>query len=155
MKMDFQVRAISAEETRSIRHVVLWPHKPNVESCVIDLDTDDHTHHLGAFDDQGKLVGVCSLFRQNSERFPEAITSDIHAVRLRVMGVLDEVRGQGAGAAIVHYACRWVATQGAEVLWCDAREVAIGFYRRMGFEFVSNFYQIEDIGPHRMMARKV
>ena len=155
MKTDFHVRAISAEETRSVRHVVLWPHKPNVESCVIDVDTDDHAHHVGAFDDQGKLVGVCSLYRQKSERFPEVISSDIHAVRLRVMGVLDEVRGKGAGAAMVDYACRWVASQGAEVLWCDAREVAFGFYQRMGFEFVSNFYHVEDIGPHRMMARKV
>jgi len=38
------------------------------------------------------------------------------------------------------------------VLWCDAREVAFGFYARMGFVFLNDTYDIPDIGPHRTMA---
>ena len=38
------------------------------------------------------------------------------------------------------------------MLWCDAREVAFGFYERMGFVFLNDTYDIPDIGPHRTMA---
>ena len=71
------------------------------------------------------------------------------------MGTLPEVRGKGAGAAIVRYAANWSREQGAVWLWCDAREVAFPFYERMGFEFVSEGYHVPDIGPHRMMALKL
>jgi GNAT superfamily N-acetyltransferase len=71
------------------------------------------------------------------------------------MGTRSEVRGLGAGAALVEEAGRWAARQGAHWLWCDAREVALGFYARMGFDFVSETYDVPEIGPHRMMVRRL
>ena len=38
------------------------------------------------------------------------------------------------------------------VLWCDAREVAFGFYERLGFGFMNEMYELPDVGPHRTMA---
>ena len=60
-----------------------------------------------------------------------------------------------SGAAIVRYAAKWSREQGAVWLWCDAREVAFPFYERMGFKFVSEGYNVPEIGPHRMMALKL
>lgn len=154
-KPAFTARAIPAEQTRLIRHRVLWPHKESAASCTIDVDEADHACHLGAFDEQGKHVGVCSLFHQRSDRFPEAVPPSDAVYRLRVMGTLPEVRGQGAGAAIVQFAADWCREQGAQWLWCDAREVAFPFYERMGFSFVSGRYEVPAIGPHRMMALKL
>ncbi|MDA0912353.1 MAG: GNAT family N-acetyltransferase [Bacteroidetes bacterium] len=151
----FVARAISPAETRYIRHSVLWPHKESFQDCVIDIDGESHAHHVGAFDSNGFHVGVCSLFLQRSERFPEAIPVDDSVYRLRVMATIPEVRGLGAGATIVDYACAWARSKGVAWIWCDARKVAFGFYERMGFEFVSDFYEIDPIGPHRMMARKL
>lgn len=155
MKKHFQVRSIESKETQPVRHRVLWPHLPSVESCTIDEDQEAHAHHVGAFDDHGKLVGVCSLFQQNSIRFPHAFQKGISLYRLRTMGTLEEVRGHGAAALIVEYVCRWCSEQGAEYVWCDAREVAYGFYEHMGFEYISEEFTIENIGPHRMMARSL
>lgn len=151
----FNARAITAADTRSIRHRVLWPHKERPEVCTIDVDLAPHAHHVGAFDANGKHVGVCSLFQQRSERFPAALPVDDEVYRLRVMGTLLEVRGQGAGAAIIRYAADWCRGQGAVWLWCDAREVAFPFYERMGFDYVSEGYEVPEIGPHRMMALKL
>lgn len=142
-------------ETRELRHRILWPHKPSPEVCVIDVDDAEHAHHVGAFNASGDHVGICSLFHQRSERFPEALPLEDEVYRLRVMGTLPEVRGQGAGAAIVEYACEFARAFGAQWLWCDAREIAFPFYERVGFEFVSDGYTIDLIGPHRMMARKL
>ncbi len=74
------------------------------------------------------------------------------ALRLRVMGTLPEVRGQGAGAALVARATEEVVKRGKSVLWCDAREVAFGFYERLGFDFMNEMYVLPDVGPHRTMA---
>ena len=100
----FEARSIAAAETRSLRHRVLWPHKPSPDVCTIDVDEAEHAHHVGAFNAKGEHVGVCSLFHQRSDRFPEALPVDDDVYRLRVMGTLPEVRGRGAGAAIVRYA---------------------------------------------------
>jgi GNAT superfamily N-acetyltransferase len=155
MDYSFSALPITAVETQRLRHVILWPHKSAPEECTIDVDDADHAHHVGAFDAAGRHVGVCSLFDQRSERFPDAIPTQDPVYRLRVMGTLPEVRGKGAGAAIVEYACDWAREQGARWLWCDAREVAFPFYLRMGFEFCSEGYEIDPIGPHRMMRRKL
>ncbi|MGB1481234.1 MAG: GNAT family N-acetyltransferase [Flavobacteriales bacterium] len=162
-KMEVVVRRIPAVATRELRHRVLWPHKPSPDVCVIDLDEAPGAVHLGAFvasdvtwgievlEFDGRLVGACSLFDQHCDRVavPWAVGRD---VRLRVMGTLPEVRGWGAGAAIVRKAAQEVRAQGRDVLWCDAREVAFGFYERMGFGYLNDTYDIPDIGPHRTMA---
>lgn len=155
MKQKFKTSFISAEETCSVRFQVLWPHKSRAEECTIDVDHSIGARHVGAFDESGQLVGVCSLFEQRSERNPKALPSGEAVYRLRVMGTTPEVRGSGAGASIVEFACAWCREQGVDWLWCDAREVAFGFYERMGFDFVSGAYQVPEIGTHRMMARKL
>ena len=155
MIQDFNVSFISAEETRPLRYRVLWPHKQDANECVIDIDQAPGARHVGASDREGQRVGVCSLFDQRSDRFPSALPATDSVYRLRVMGTIPEVRGAGAGAAIVEFASAWCRQRDVKWLWCDAREVAFGFYQKMGFDFVSGPYQVPTIVTHRMMARRL
>ena len=59
------------------------------------------------------------------------------------------------GAALIAKAAEEVRFAGRRVLWCDAREVAFGFYERMGFGYLNEVYDIPEIGPHRTMALDV
>ncbi|MDA0729391.1 MAG: GNAT family N-acetyltransferase [Bacteroidetes bacterium] len=159
------VNRIPAEATRLLRHRVLWPHKASPEVCVIDIDHAPHAIHLGAFVPaevakpwgievpglDGKLVGACSLFDQHCQRV-EVPWKEGMDMRLRVMGTLPEVRGWGAGGALIHRAAEETLALGRQVLWCDARQVAFGFYERLGFDYLNEIYDIPDIGPHRTMA---
>jgi GNAT superfamily N-acetyltransferase len=146
-----EARVISHKATQVLRHVVLWPHKSSPAFCTIPGDED--AIHLGAFADDGEHVGVCSLFLgMRSERFPKALPGEAAVCRLRVMGTLPEVRGSGAGRALIQRAKVEAKRRGAAWLWCDAREVALGFYERMGFMYCSEFYEVPEIGRHRMMA---
>ncbi len=163
MDSAFEVHVLRPEETRELRHRVLWPHKSSAEECVIDVDEADHATHLGVFmaesmpwgvvleGREGVLVGVCSLFDQPCTRCALPWGGE-DVLRLRVMGTLPEVRGQGAGAALIARARDEVVRRGKSVLWCDAREVAFGFYERLGFGFMSEMYDLPDVGPHRTMA---
>lgn len=140
------VKVIGAELTKPLRHQVLWPHIENTEDCIIDIDHREDAIHLGAFDEEGKIVGVCSLFEMTTPKldFPKQY-------RLRAMATDPAVRGTGAGRAIVEFALETVKTAGYDVLWCDARKVALGFYERMGFERIDEWYEVRNIGPHQLM----
>ena len=142
----YTVRSIEPELTRELRHMVLWPHKPDVASCVIDIDGRADAVHLGAFDANGQLVGVCSLFEMRTPKL-----ADDCQYRLRAMATHPSVRGTGAGAAIVRYALNVARDRGYDVLWCDARKVALGFYERLGFERIDEWYEVPLIGPHQLM----
>lgn len=139
---------IAAEQTRPLRHLVLWPHLPDVASCVIDIDSREDAIHLGAFHEE-RLVGICSLFQMNTPKL-----SDARQYRLRAMATHPDVRGKGAGASIVQAALHEVQSLGMDVLWCDARKVALGFYTRMGFDRIDTWYEVRNIGPHQLMYKR-
>lgn len=141
-----QVEQISAEETKPLRHKVLWPHIELEKDCVIDIDQREDAIHLGCKDAQGNIIGVCSLFEMTTPKldFPKQY-------RLRAMATDPEVRGAGAGRRIVQHALELIESKGYDVLWCDAREVALGFYERMGFDRIDEWYQVRNIGPHQLM----
>jgi hypothetical protein len=40
-------------------------------------------------------------------------------------------------------------------VWCNARTPAVGLYERAGFAIESGEFEIEGIGPHFVMARRV
>lgn len=152
-----EVQQVKSEELQDVRYKVLWPHLNSSKEAVIDIDKSEGAIHLAAYQcDQ--VVGVASLFPQACERYPE-IFPDIVAFRLRAMGVLQEVQGQGVGAEIISYAFNLLdQTTPAQVLWCDAREVAWGFYSRCGFQFardsegnMCDAYKIPNVGVHKMM----
>ncbi len=48
-----------------------------------------------------------------------------------------------------------VADAGGTELWCNARMAAVGFYRRAGFEVVSEEFDVPGIGAHVVMTRPV
>jgi predicted GNAT family N-acyltransferase len=50
---------------------------------------------------------------------------------------------------------RRVAALGGDLVWCDSRLEAVGFYERMGFTVVTEEFDRPGIGPHRGMLREV
>lgn len=109
---------------------------------------DDHvdTIHLGSFDGD-RLVGIASLYREAREGGPAG------GRRLRGMATDTDVRGTGIGRALLAACVEHVATVGGDELWCNARTVAVDFYRAGGFEVVGEEFDIPGIGPHVVMAR--
>ena len=78
------------------------------------------------------------------------------AMQVRQMGVLESWRGQGLGAlALQHLLRESVHTWGATTGWLQAREAAIEFYARMGWEAFDAPYDIEGVGLHRSMRRSL
>jgi predicted GNAT family N-acyltransferase len=140
------IRQVSAEEVRSLRHRVLRPGQGFEETAYPGDDLPD-TVHLGAFDDDGRLVGIASLYRERRGEGP--------GWRLRGMATDAGVRGTGHGAALLSACMDHVARSGGGELWCNARMAAVGFYRRAGFEVVGEEFDVPHIGAHVVMVRAV
>lgn len=145
---DDLIRQVTAEEVRPLRHRVLRPAQSFGETAYPGDDLPD-TVHVGAFDDDGRLVGIASLYREARAGGPAG------GWRLRGMATDPDVRGAGFGAAVLGECVDHVVAAGGDELWCNARLVAVGFYERAGFAVVSDEFDVPGIGPHVVMARPV
>ena len=62
-----------------------------------------------------------------------------------------KVRGQNFGKKVIDFALEELKKRNVEILWCDARNVALGFYEKMGFTIIGDYYDVPEIGPHKLM----
>jgi predicted GNAT family N-acyltransferase len=114
----------------------------------LEIDGDDAPYalHLAARLDGGEIVGVVRFHPRDCPwRAAEA------PWQLRGMATDPRVRGLGAGRALVAAGLTRVVQRGADLVWCDARADAVGFYERIGFSIVTDEYDLRPVGPHRGM----
>ena len=138
------VDEVPAGVTYPLRGAVLRPGRP------VEMAGDDEfgTFHLAAFTPAGQVVGVVRFHPA-----PCAWRPDARAPwQLRGMATDPVVRGTGAGRALVREGLARVAARGGDLVWCDARIAAAGFYERMGFAVVTGPYDKPAIGPHLGMV---
>lgn len=143
-----EVRRIKAIDTHHIRHLMLRPHG-TIEDCIFQGDSDELTFHLGAFVD-GKLVSVASFYFESSPQFP-----DQFQYRLRGMATLPEFQGQGLSFALLRTAFPVIKQNQCTLLWCNAREKALGFYTKVGFVQTGELFPLPHIGNHALMSIKI
>jgi GNAT superfamily N-acetyltransferase len=77
------------------------------------------------------------------------------AWRVRGMATAAQVRGQGAGTAILELLLDHAIQAGASRVWCNARIPARSLYERAGFGVVSDVFELPQIGPHVVMERRI
>ena len=84
----------------------------------------------------------------NNEKFEEP-----NQYRLRGMGVLKDYQGFNFGKLLVKKAESLVKQKGAKLLWFDARLIAVGFYKKLGFVKIGEQFDIPKVGPHYVMYK--
>ena len=127
-----KVLRINASDTYEIRNQMLRPGLP-IESCHFDGDDDEQTFHLGAFV-ENKLVSVASFFFEKNSTF-----EDPYQYRLRGMATLPDYQKQGLSRELLKMAFPIVKQNMCSLLWCNAREVATGFYQKIFVSFNAIF----------------
>jgi GNAT superfamily N-acetyltransferase len=143
-----EVLRIKARDTYPIRHKMLRPNG-TLADCVFSGDDDELTFHLGAFVDK-KLVSVASFYFEKNQQFP-----DPYQFRLRGMATLPEYQGQGLSSALLRTAFPLIKQNQCTLLWCNAREKAMGYYLKVGFQPTGDLFHLPSIGPHILMSKKI
>ena len=137
------VRVLDPSESAELRRSVLRPALP--AGSALPGDDVAGAVHLGAFDDS-TLASACLIFAEPCPWRP-----GLPAWRLRSMATDPAVRGGGFGALVLAEAARIAKQHGARILWCLAREGAIGFYARHGWQGHGALFDTE-FGPHQQMS---
>jgi GNAT superfamily N-acetyltransferase len=142
------VRRVGAEDVRPLRHLVLRPGRPFAETAFAGDDAPGAAHfgvHRGR-----ELVAVATLLDAPHPDWPEE-----RACQVRGMASHPSVRGLGFGAAALAACLAEARRRGAVLLWCNAREAALGFYQRAGFAVTGERFEVPGIGPHFRAHRRL
>lgn len=144
---DILIREVSPEETWPLRHQILRPHQ-TFEKVKYAQDFLPTTIHLAAFQNK-QICGIATFEKENHPDFPAYKLS----YRLRGMAVDPSLRKSGVGRRLIEFAEEKLQQMHVDFLWFNAREVAFPFYEKLGFGFHGAMFDIEDIGPHKVMYK--
>tara|TARA_B100000427_G_scaffold287828_1_gene262654 strand:- start:570 stop:1016 length:447 start_codon:yes stop_codon:yes gene_type:complete len=139
-----ETRIISSKLTHNIRKKVLWPHITN-ENYSINVDDYKDTFHLGTFLNE-KLISIGTFIKDNNPKFNCKLQ-----YRLRAMATDENYRKIGAGKNLFFKGLEILKNNKIELLWCDARMIAIPFYKSMKMKSLPKTYNIPNIGEHKTM----
>jgi GNAT superfamily N-acetyltransferase len=141
---DVVVRRAGVAELVDLRHAVLRQGLPRGEA-VFPGDHDPASRHYGAFRGADAL---CCATLHASEWAGEP------AYQLRGMATAPEARRMGLGKRVMEFMEQDLRAAGGTLLmWCNARVPAVEFYRSMGWEVVSDPFEIPTAGPHVRMVK--
>jgi predicted GNAT family N-acyltransferase len=141
-----QIKKISAEDTYPIRLEVLRKNIPLPYKFNGDFDED--TFHLGAFKNN-KLIAVSSFMKAKNNNFKG------EQYQLRGMATLVESQGTGAGKLMMKEAFLMLKKMNIDCLWCNARIIAVDFYKKQGLETFGEQFEIPLVGNHYVMFKKI
>jgi L-Ala-D/L-Glu epimerase len=148
--LGWRVRPVPAADVRPIRRRVLRPGQP-AELCAYPEDDQPGARHFAALQ-KGRMVGAASVYHEDPPTdFAIPTLKQGRGWRLRGMATVDEIRGTGAGSALLRTALTHAALAGADVVWCNARTSVAGFYHKHGFRTLGEEFEMPGIGPHFFM----
>jgi predicted N-acetyltransferase YhbS len=130
--MEWVVRELAAWETHRLRQAVSADGRTDLPTMKDELDDSPGAWHLGAVDADDRVVAISSLYVVPCDLCPQAEP----AVQLQNMAVEPAVQRQGIGSAVMTEILRRLRLTDAVLLWANARDTALPFYQRFGFQTV-------------------
>lgn len=148
MGYDLQIKYIGLKETYAVRHPVLREGKP-ISSCAFKGDDLDTTIHIGGFH-HNNLIAVATFMKNGHH-----IHLFKNAYQLRGMAVIQNHQGKRVGKILLNFGETSLVKKQISILWMNAREKAVPFYKKLGFKVIGNVFDIPEIGNHYVMFKKL
>jgi|SRR5690554_1080475 len=138
-----RILEISARETYPLRSLVLRNADVS-KPCPFEGDSEKTTHHFGCrIGDE--IVSIVSFFAIKNENF-----GDKTMVQLRGMATHPDYAKKGFGTDLIEFSLVFFQTK-VQLIWCNAREIAIPFYEKLGFIPTGEKFEIPNLGIHILM----
>lgn len=118
------------------------------ELCRFEGDDDADSFHVGYFIEE-RLVCVATFHQQQREGFFGK------GFQLRGMVTHPDFQAKGIGNQLLNFSIVYLKGQRVNYIWCNARKIACKFYLGIGFEYISDEFEMPGIGPHRVMYLKI
>lgn len=156
------LRVTPLENIFDLRHAVLRPGLP-VEAAQFDGDHETTTLHFGAFTESNQNIACCTYVInpwQNdttpNPAYPNHEDADPqHTYQLRGMCTHPDLLKRGVGAALNNFAIQTLQDQSAQLLWGNARIIAIPFYLKLNWQIASDEFHIPTVGLHHKITYRL
>jgi len=142
------VKKVAAKDIRPLRNLVLRPNLP-IETTYYDLDDDIETFHLASMMDS-TIISIGTFYPENDIELQTK-----NGYRLRGMATHPKFRRKSAATKLIKESFVLLKEKKCDVLWCNARLVAVEFYKSLGFKITGKIFDIPSIGPHYKMYKSV
>ena len=142
------IKVVAAKDIRPLRNLVLRPNLP-IETTYYDLDNDIETFHLASIMDN-TIISIGTFYPENDIELQTK-----NGYRLRGMATHPKFRRKSAATKLMKESFVLLKEKKCDVLWCNARLVAVEFYKSLGFKIAGKIFDIPSIGPHYKMYKSV
>ena len=142
------IKVVAAKDIRPLRNLVLRPNLP-IETTYYDLDNDIETFHLASIIDN-TIISIGTFYPENDIELQTK-----NGYRLRGMATHPKFRRKSAASKLMKESFVLLKEKKCDVLWCNARLVAVEFYKSLGFKITGKIFDIPSIGPHYKMYKSV
>jgi len=131
------IRIVNIDTIWQIRQQVMYPQE---EISYVQLPEDNAGRHLGLYTND-KLVSIVSLFEQGKE------------IQFRKFATLVDEQGKGYGSQLHHHVMQQANAEGKQLIWCNARVSASGFYEKFEMYTTGESWWKKDIEFIKMEKR--
>ena len=142
------IKVVAAKDIRPLRNLVLRPNLP-IETTYYDLDNDIETFHLASIM-YNTIISIGTFYPENDIELQTK-----NGYRLRGMATHPKFRRKSAATKLMKESFVLLKEKKCDVLWCNARLVAVEFYKSLGFKITGEIFDIPSIGPHYKMYKSV
>jgi len=147
---ELRVALVDAPLLYDLRRRVLRGNNPD-SSVDFEDDQAPTARHFAGFLDE-RVVASASFFLASAP-----IRSELVSYQLRFMAVDFDVQGSGFGSVVLNEAEALLRDLGAEQLWANARDVALGFYLATGWTPIEGSENMSPLSmlPHTMIVKEL
>lgn len=148
LELKIEINHVDADKIRPLRHAELRKGQDFTTTSYLK-DNEESTFHMASILD-GKIVTCATFYPQKSGKL-----NALNSYRLRGMATDSNFQRKGYARELMRVAFLELKEKGADFLWCNARLVALDFYKSVGFKTKGELFDIEAIGPHYYMYKKI
>ena len=148
VELETKIISVGAERVRPLRHTELRQGQDFSTTSYL-RDHDEDTFHMACIVNS-KVVTCATFYPEKTDKM-----SAKNSYRLRGMATDSNFRRKGYARELMKRSFEKLKSCGADILWCNARLVAISFYESLGFKIIGDIFNIEGIGPHYYMYKKI
>ena len=147
-QLKVNIRKVDAKKVRSLRHSELRKDQDFSTTSYLK-DYEKSTFHMACIVDD-KTVTCATFYPEKSTK----IKSE-NAYRLRGMATDSQFKRKGYASNLMAESFKELKKIDCDMVWCNARLVAVDFYQSVGFKITGDLFDIAEIGPHYYMYKEI
>jgi len=147
-QLQVEINKVDAEKIRPLRHSELRKGQDFSTTSYLK-DYEEGTFHMACIVDD-EIVTCATFYAEKSMK-----VKSNNAYRLRGMATDSQFQRKGYARNLMIESFKELKKRDCDMVWCNARLVAVSFYESLGFKIKGDLFDIAEIGPHYYMYKEI